>query len=145
MRRRDRGITMLVRVDISASTDGVLSVALSHQPAGFAPYRIDNCTATTLHLRQVRPLHLRTHPSRTITHPAAGNTLPLPTPPHTWSCPAPPASWMTVVLNGNGEPQYSGRTSSTFSRLGHVVHFRWETWFYTAKHGAVKGLQRLET
>lgn len=45
---------MLVRVDISAGTNGVLSVALSHQSAGFAPYRIDNCTAATLHLRQVR-------------------------------------------------------------------------------------------
>jgi hypothetical protein len=44
---------MLVRVDISADTNGVLSVALSHQAAGFAPYRIDNCTAATLHLRQV--------------------------------------------------------------------------------------------
>ena len=51
---RDRGVTMLVRVDISADTNGVLSVALSHQAAGFAPYRIDNCTAATLHLRQVR-------------------------------------------------------------------------------------------
>lgn len=50
---RDRGVTMLVRVDISADTNGVLSVALSHQAAGFAPYRIDNCTAATLHLRQV--------------------------------------------------------------------------------------------
>lgn len=56
---RDRGVTMLVRVDISAGTNGVLSVALSHQAAGFAPYRIDNCTAATLHLRQVRcaPMH----------------------------------------------------------------------------------------
>jgi len=51
---RDRGVTMLVRVDISAGTNGVLSVALSHQAAGFAPYRIDNCTAATLHLRQAR-------------------------------------------------------------------------------------------
>lgn len=50
---RDRGVTMLVRVDISAGTNGVLSVALSHQAAGFAPYRIDNCTAAMLHLRQV--------------------------------------------------------------------------------------------
>jgi putative Ca2+/H+ antiporter (TMEM165/GDT1 family) len=50
---RDRGVTMLVRVDISADTNGMLSVALSHQAAGFAPYRIDNCTAATLHLRQV--------------------------------------------------------------------------------------------
>ena len=47
---------MLVRVDISADTNGVLSVALSHQAAGFAPYRIDNCTAATLHLRQVHPV-----------------------------------------------------------------------------------------
>ena len=49
---------MLVRVDISAARNGVLSVALSHQAAGFAPYRIDNCTAATLHLRQVLPFSM---------------------------------------------------------------------------------------
>ena len=54
---------MLVRVDISAGTNGVLSVALSHQAAGFAPYRIDNCTAATLHLRQARPAP-GPHPTR---------------------------------------------------------------------------------
>ena len=79
--RRDRGITMLVRVDISASTDGVLSVALSHQPTGFAPYRIDNCTAVTLHLRQVHPAPrcspLHSHDERSSLVTASCSSTPL--------------------------------------------------------------------
>ncbi len=49
--RRDRGVTMLVRVDVSGGAGGVLLVALSHQAAGFAPYRLDNFSCETLHLR----------------------------------------------------------------------------------------------
>ncbi len=54
-RHRDRGVTMLVRVDVAASAaSGVLRCVLSHHPAGFAPYRIDNCSLETLHARQYR-------------------------------------------------------------------------------------------
>ena len=42
---------MLVRVDICATRDGVLVVNVSHQTGGFAPYRLDNCSSETLHLR----------------------------------------------------------------------------------------------
>ena len=48
---RDRGVTMLLRVDVSTSSSGALLVTLSDQAAGFAPYRVDNCTSQTLHLR----------------------------------------------------------------------------------------------
>lgn len=48
---RDRGVTMLVRVDVCAAEGGVLVVNVSHQAAGFAPYRLDNCSSETLHLR----------------------------------------------------------------------------------------------
>ena len=52
-RHRDRGVTMLVRVDLATSAaSGVLRVMLSHHPAGFAPYRIENCSLETLHARQ---------------------------------------------------------------------------------------------
>lgn len=54
-RHRDRGVTMLVRVDVAASAaSGVLRCVLSHHPSGFAPYRIDNCSLETLHARQYR-------------------------------------------------------------------------------------------
>ena len=54
-RHRDRGVTMLVRVDVASSaTSGVLRITLSHHPAGFAPYRIDNCSLETLHARQYK-------------------------------------------------------------------------------------------
>lgn len=43
---------MMVKVDISTSSSGVLQIRLSHEAAGFAPYRLDNCTTLTLHLRQ---------------------------------------------------------------------------------------------
>ena len=42
---------MLLRVDLSTSASGALLVTLSNQAAGFAPYRLDNCTSYTLHLR----------------------------------------------------------------------------------------------
>ena len=52
IRHRDRGVTMLMGLDVSTSSSGVLKVTLSHQPAGFAPYRIENCSLETLHARQ---------------------------------------------------------------------------------------------
>ena len=54
IRHRDRGITMLMRVDVSSNPrEEVLHVTLSHNPEGFAPYRIDNCSLEILHCRQV--------------------------------------------------------------------------------------------
>lgn len=47
---------MLVRVDICASDAGVLVVSVSHHSSGFAPYRLDNCSPETLHLRCRVPL-----------------------------------------------------------------------------------------
>ena len=44
-----------MRVDVSTSANGVLAVALSEQEKGFAPYRLDNCTALKLHLRYPLP------------------------------------------------------------------------------------------
>ena len=35
--RRDRGVTMLLRVHVSSGAAGVLAITLSHQAAGFAP------------------------------------------------------------------------------------------------------------
>jgi SHR-binding domain of vacuolar-sorting associated protein 13 len=51
-RHRDRGITMLLRVDVAISTSGSAQITLSHNPAGFAPYRVENCSTETLHARQ---------------------------------------------------------------------------------------------
>ena len=39
---------------MSTSANGVLTVALSEQEKGFAPYRLDNCTGLKLHLRSAR-------------------------------------------------------------------------------------------
>jgi len=52
IRHRDRGVTMLMGLDVSTTSSGLLKVTLSHQPAGFAPYRIENCSLETLHARQ---------------------------------------------------------------------------------------------
>lgn len=72
-RHRDRGETMLVRVDVATSAaSGVLRITLSHHPAGFAPYRIDNCSLETLHARQYKCV-LRI-------------ALPLPVPDHDQDC-----------------------------------------------------------
>ncbi|KFM26705.1 Methionine gamma-lyase [Auxenochlorella protothecoides] len=54
VRHRDRGETMLLRVGVAAAAAGTLAVTLSHQPAGFAPYRLENCSLLTLHARQRR-------------------------------------------------------------------------------------------
>ena len=48
---RDRQYTKLIRVDVSVTAEGVLLAALSHEAEGFAPYRLDNCTGETLHVR----------------------------------------------------------------------------------------------
>ena len=48
-------MTRLIRVDVSTSANGVLTVALSEQEKGFAPYRLDNCTGLKLHLRCILP------------------------------------------------------------------------------------------
>jgi hypothetical protein len=48
---RDRGITKLLQIDVSTSSSGALLITLSDQGAGFAPYRLDNNTSLTLHLR----------------------------------------------------------------------------------------------
>jgi len=56
---RDRGVTMLVRVDVAGGAGGVLLVSLSHQAAGFAPYRLDNCSCETLHLRRALRVYSR--------------------------------------------------------------------------------------
>eukprot|EP01025_Chloroclados_australasicus_P036630 TRINITY_DN37331_c0_g1_i1.p1 TRINITY_DN37331_c0_g1~~TRINITY_DN37331_c0_g1_i1.p1 ORF type:complete len:1661 (+),score=111.99 TRINITY_DN37331_c0_g1_i1:654-4985(+) len=53
IRQRDAGHTVLLRVDISTNQEnGVILVRMSHQAVGFAPYRLDNFTAETLHVRQ---------------------------------------------------------------------------------------------
>lgn len=52
IRHRDRGVTMLVRVDVATSHSGSCHITLSHNPAGFAPYRVENCSLETLHARQ---------------------------------------------------------------------------------------------
>jgi hypothetical protein len=52
IRHRDRGETMLVRVGVATTDAGVVRVTLSHNPAGFAPYRVENCSLETLHARQ---------------------------------------------------------------------------------------------
>lgn len=51
VRHRDRQETLLVRADISTGANGVVVACLTHQDAGFAPYRLDNCTVQTLHIR----------------------------------------------------------------------------------------------
>ena len=52
IRHRDRGITKLVRVGVASAASGVCYITLSHNPTGFAPYRVENCSLETLHARQ---------------------------------------------------------------------------------------------
>lgn len=54
---REQEVTRLIRVDVSTSSNGVLTVTLSEQGKGFAPYRLDNCTGLKLHLRLALHLH----------------------------------------------------------------------------------------
>ena len=53
---------MMVKVDVSTTPSGPLLVTISHQAIGFAPYRLDNCTSETLHIRWALqdPLSLHT-------------------------------------------------------------------------------------
>eukprot|EP00873_Tetraselmis_striata_P001703 jgi/Tetstr1/421967/TSEL_012866.t1 len=52
LRQQVRGETLLVGVDVSASSTGCWVATLSNDAAGFAPYRLDNCTSYTLQCRQ---------------------------------------------------------------------------------------------
>lgn len=42
---------MMARVDVSTTAAGPMLVTFSHQVLGFAPYRLDNCSSETLHVR----------------------------------------------------------------------------------------------
>ena len=50
IRHRSRGETLLLQLDV-ASSSGIVAT-LSGRQGGFAPYRIDNCSAETLHVQQ---------------------------------------------------------------------------------------------
>jgi hypothetical protein len=53
LRHRDRGITHIVRAEIShSSEDGTKKIILRSNPEGFTPYRLDNCSLETLTIRQ---------------------------------------------------------------------------------------------
>ena len=41
----------MLKVDVSTTKSGPMLVTISHQAVGFAPYRLDNCTSETLHIR----------------------------------------------------------------------------------------------
>lgn len=51
IRHRSRGETLLLQLDVAASSSGIVAT-LSGRQGGFAPYRIDNCSAETLHVQQ---------------------------------------------------------------------------------------------
>lgn len=53
VRQRSAGETVLLRLDISAGAGGSALATLSVHEAAFAPYRLDNCSAETLHVQQV--------------------------------------------------------------------------------------------
>ncbi|KAK9798969.1 hypothetical protein WJX73_003190 [Symbiochloris irregularis] len=52
IRHRGRGETLMLKVDVSTTKSGPMLVTISHQAAGFTPYRLDNCTSETLHISQ---------------------------------------------------------------------------------------------
>ena len=53
LRHRDRGITKIVRADISRTSDhGTEQIILRSNPEEFAPYRLENCSLETLTVRQ---------------------------------------------------------------------------------------------
>lgn len=56
LRHRDRGETLLLRVDVAGSARGTLHVTLSHTAAGFAPYRLENHTLHAMIARQTRAI-----------------------------------------------------------------------------------------
>jgi len=51
IRHRSRGETLLLQLDVAASSSGIVAT-LSGRQGGFAPYRIDNCSAEKLHVQQ---------------------------------------------------------------------------------------------
>lgn len=51
IRHRSRGETLLLQLDVAASSSGIVAT-LSGRQGGFAPYRIDNCSAEVLHVQQ---------------------------------------------------------------------------------------------
>ena len=53
LRHRDRGITRVVRADLSqSSNDGSRRIIFRSNPEDFTPYRLDNCSLETLTVRQ---------------------------------------------------------------------------------------------
>ena len=53
LRHRDRGVTHIVRAEIShSSEDGTKRIVLRSNPGAFTPYRLDNCSLETLTVRQ---------------------------------------------------------------------------------------------
>ncbi len=53
LRHRDRGVTDIVRAEIShSSEDGTKRIVLRSNPLAFTPYRLDNCSLETLTVRQ---------------------------------------------------------------------------------------------
>jgi len=53
LRHRDRGITRVVRADLSQSSDdGSRRIVFRSNPEDFTPYRLDNCSLETLTVRQ---------------------------------------------------------------------------------------------
>lgn len=53
VRHRTKGETLLLQLDVAAASSGSSIVAtLSGRQGGFAPYRIDNCSAVVLHVQQ---------------------------------------------------------------------------------------------
>lgn len=53
LRHRDRGITRIVRADISHTSDHeTKQIIIRSNPNGFAPYRLENCSLETLTIRQ---------------------------------------------------------------------------------------------
>lgn len=53
MRHRNKGETMLLRLDVTAGATGSVMAAVSAHGSAFAPYRIDNCSSETLHVQQI--------------------------------------------------------------------------------------------
>ncbi len=52
LRHRNRGETLLLRLNISSGPSGSIMEALAQHGDAFAPYRIDNVSGETLHVQQ---------------------------------------------------------------------------------------------
>ena len=48
---RGHGDTLLLRLNVTAQSGGTLEATLSVQQQGFFPYRLDNFSSETLHVR----------------------------------------------------------------------------------------------